>query len=328
MNHRNILITGITGQDGLFLSEKILSENKEHRIYGTTRGKQSKEFLSNLNVISKDINFSNISLVSIDLKNKIEVEKLISDIKPYMIFHLSGPSSVYESYEDPITTKETIKSIFNNITESCINQKILPSFFNASSSETFSNDNFKPLNEKSKFNPRSPYAEAKYELYRKTEELRNLYGWKIKSGIMFNHESQFRGENYLIMKIINQAIKIRSGNSNKLEIGSLSYIRDWSYAGDIADAIYRINTSNLAEDYVIGSGVGNTIKNLVEIIFSYFELDYKEFIVINKSLLRNGDPISIVSDPSKISNELNWKTQIDFENLIDICIKFKLSESY
>ena len=117
-----------------------------------------------------------------------------------MIFHLAGPSSVYESYLNPSETKETINSIYNNITESCIRQRIFPALFNASSSETFSKDNNKPLNEQSKFEPRSPYAEAKYRLFERTVELRNLYDWNTKSGIMFNHESQFRNDNYLIMK--------------------------------------------------------------------------------------------------------------------------------
>jgi len=273
MNYQDVLITGITGQDGIFLSKKILSENKKYRIFGTTRGFESKSFFNNLKLITQDINFENISLIPIDLESKIEVEKLISDIKPHMIFHLSGPSSVYESFINPFGTKKTIKLIFNNIIESCVEQKVFPSFFQASSSETFSKDNDKPLNEQSKFEPRSPYAEAKYELYKKSQELRNLYNWNIKSGIMFNHESQFRGNKYLIMKIINEAIKIKSGKSKNLEVGSLSYVRDWSYADDIAEAIYRINASDLAEDYVIGSGVGNTIEYLIERVFVHLDLD-------------------------------------------------------
>ena len=151
----------------------------------------------------------------------------------------------------------------------------LPSFFEAGSSEMFSNKNKNPLNEDSKFETRSPYARAKYENFVRIKELRESYGWDIKTGIMFNHESQFRDSDYLFMKIINGAIDIRNKKIQKLTIGSLDYIRDWSYAGDIAKAIYKINNSGKANTYVIGSGKGHEIRNVVEIVFDEFNLNKK-----------------------------------------------------
>ena len=177
------------------------------------------------------------------------------------------------------------------------------------------------LNENSPFSPNSPYAEAKLINHLKVKELNENYNWPIFSGIMFNHESEFRGKDYLIMKIIRSAKEISLNPNKRLTLGSLDYIRDWSYASDTVNAIYEITSKGSASDYVIGSGVGKTIKEMVDHIFNYFNLDWTNFVDINQSLLREGDPIRIVSDPSKLKMELNWNTKINFNQMLDKCIK-------
>ena len=186
--------------------------------------------------------------------NKKAVSKLIKDIGPDQIFNLSGPSSVYNSYLNPKKTDKTINEIFDNLIYGCIENKIYPNFFQASSSEMFANSTQK-LDESSAFDPKSPYATAKLNIHLKIPSLRENYNWKINSGIMFNHESEFRNDEYLIMKIINGALKIKNGNHEILTLGSLDLIRDWSYAKDVVEAVHCINHFSNGDDYVIGSGV-------------------------------------------------------------------------
>ena len=140
---------------------------------------------------------------------------------------------------------------------------------------------------------------------------------------MFNHESEFRKNNYLFMKIINSAINIKKGKQNFLEIGSLDYIRDWSYAGDIADGIFQIATKGSEFSYVLGSGEGTSIGTVVETAFNFLDLDFENYLKIDSSILRPNDPKVIVSNPKKINNQLGWKTQFKVEDIIEKIIKSK-----
>jgi GDPmannose 4,6-dehydratase len=161
-------------------------------------------------------------------------------------------------------------------------------------------------------------------LHSKVYELRNNNDWNIKSGVMFNHESEYRLENFLVMKIINTVIDIYSQKTSELIVGSLEYKRDWSYAYDIVKAINLIIDETNPVDYVIGSGTGNTILDMIKYVFEYFNLDYQEYIKVDNTLLREGDPIEIVSDPSLIYNNLGWKTEVTFQNMLVKIIEFKL----
>ena len=147
----------------------------------------------------------------------------------------------------------------------------------------------------------------------------------ISSGILFNHESEFRDDNYLIMKIINTAINLNDGLEDTLSIGSMDVVRDWSFAGDIADAIINIALDNKPEDYVIGSGIGHSINQMVSQVFSYFDLDYTKHTIVDDSLLREGDPEVIISNPNKIKTKFRWNNKVSFEELINRCINFKLN---
>ena len=193
-------------------------------------------------------------------------------------------------------------------------------FFQASSSEMFSNANNQNLDEKSNFGPRSPYSEAKLQNHQKTIEYWKTYNWKIYSGIMFNHESEFRGEDYLFMKIINSARLIKFKKLKKFTVGSLDYQRDWLFAGDVVKAITKIMNNGKDYNYVIGSGEANSIHNLIEIVFEYFDLKWEKYINVDPSLLRKNDPKIICSNPKKLMSELNWKNEYSFEKLVHRCI--------
>jgi len=319
------LITGITGQDGLHLTGKILSADNNDSVLGITRTLPNKSFFKNLEYLTPKADFNKVKLSSIDMLNSYEVEKIITDYRPDMIFNLSGPSSVYNSFTNPQNTLDSIYGIFNNLANACVKNKNLCGFFQPSSSEMFKDSKGERLTEESELEPLSPYAKAKYSVHNQVKELRDEYDWNINSGILFNHESEFRKNDYLFMKVINNAIAIKSGHKEKITLGSLDLIRDWSYAGDIANAIFLMTKNNVKKDYVIGSGDGNSIESLVNKVFSYFNLEFKDYISIDKKLLRENTPKTIIANPEKISAELGWQVQVEFDDLIEKCISYKLT---
>ena len=323
----NILITGISGQDGIFLTKSLLDKNEELIIHGTTRN-NSQEFI-NKQLKKVGTNYlQNLKIYNLDLENKNEVENLVANVRPNKIFNLSGPSSVYDSFTNPKQTENTILTIFNNLIEVLISKDMKCNFFQASSSEMFSTNLDGKTDELSKLEPNSPYAKAKVTNHNKLLGLINEYQWNMTSGIMFNHESEFRENNYLTSKIINTAFQIYKKREDKLIIGSLDYVRDWSFAGDIMEAASILTFNDAKGSYVLGSGVGKSIKDLVQIVFSYFNLDWDKYVVVDNSLLRSGDPKIKISDPSKIFNEYGWKTKLSFEDLMERCIEKKLSISF
>ena len=319
------LITGITGQDGLFLTNHLLKKGSNQEIYGVSRLKKLDKFYNDLGYINSDLNLNNLHISNVNLLNQKEINQYIKDIEPDYIFNLSGPSSVYNSYKNPEKTISNIKTIFDNLINACVEQNNFCNFFQASSSEMFKESN-EVLDETSSFGPISPYAKAKYDVHIYLNDLRAKFDWNINSGIMFNHESEFRDDDYLFMKIINAAINIKHGKEKELIIGSLDIKRDWSYAKDVVEAISLITEEKNGDDYVIGSGKGHSIKELVDTIFSYFNLNFENYVIINEKLLRKGDPLKIISNPIKIKEDLGWGIQTSFEDLILKCINYKLSK--
>ena len=319
---KNIFITGITGQDGLFLTSKILDSEENIKIFANSRSNNHSIFFNKLATISNN-NFNNIEFLNIDLDNYKQAESFLTDIKPEIIYNLSGPSSVYKSISDNGYTYKKIINIFENIINSTLSVNgYFPSIFQSSSSEMFGENNNGEFNEDSSLLPLTPYAEAKYKNHLKVLELSNK-GLNIKSGIMFNHESEFRTNEYLIMKIINSTINIKNKKEKKLTLGSLNQVRDWTFAGDVTDAIYKITNLGSSDSYVIGAGRSNEIKDIVKIVFAYFNLDWEEFVEEDNKLLRDGSLKKVIANPQKITKELGWEAKLSFEDLILRCIEKK-----
>lgn len=318
------LITGITGQDGIHLTNFLLSSKKVDSILGISRSSDNTKFFQNLNYLNNSLDTKKISLNNSNLNNENEVSNIIRDYKPDFIFNLSGPSSVYNSIKKPDDSYNSIISIFNNLINACIVNKRFINFFQPSSSEMFADNGNLKLNEHSKFAPLSPYAKAKYDIHQKISNLRNEHCWNLNSGILFNHESEFRKDEYLFMKIINNAIQIKNKKITSFTLGSLDLIRDWTYAKDTTEAMYYIIEDSVGDDYVIGSGEGKSIKELVLTVFDFFDLDYSNYINIDPKLLRRKTPNTIVADTKKINNKIGWSNNTSFESLIEKCIKFKL----
>ena len=319
---KKVLIIGITGQDGLFLARHLLESNPQTEIYGTSRNRINNKFYKNLEILNIKNN-ENIKLLEVDLLDSKSVNNLIKGITPDAVYNLSGPSSVYESISNPKISNE-IKNIFNNLINSLILENNFCKFFQSSSSEMFGPSNFK-LNENSYFSPNSPYSLAKLNNHIRVSELREKYDWKIYSGIMFNHESEFRTNDFLIMKIIEGALNIKNKRSNLLTIGSLDIVRDWSYAGDVVEAIQAILQEGKEFNYNIASGKSHRIKNIIEIVFSYLDLNWVKYVNVDSSLLREGDHAHREADITKILNHTSWKPKTSLEIFLENIIKFKMS---
>ena len=323
---QKVLITGITGQDGLFLTNILLHSQKKYEIVGITRALNSRDiFYNNLKNITKKEGFNNsIELVDVNLLNPKAIEDLIKSFSPDFVYNLSGPSSVYNSFIDK-SIHNSILNIFENLTGALIKNNLFPKFFQASSSELFSNSE-KPLSETSALLAKSPYAEAKLLNHFKVFSLKENYSWPIFSGLMFNHESEFRKKEYLFMKIIQYVEDLnKNGFKQKLKIGSLNIKRDWSFAGDICEAIYLISHFANSSSYVLGSGKSVSINYIIDFIFKYYDLNYKDFVVTDKKLLRKGDPNNIISNPQKIKKELGWEVKYSIDDLLIRCIQKKFT---
>ncbi len=314
---QKILITGITGQDGIFLASKLLKKNIE--VFGITRNRNLKYLKTCLTSLSVQ-NFNKLNLIEADLLHSKSLEILFKKFNFTDVYNFSGPSSVYTSLVDNGQTKNEIIKIFENLITASLNMEKLPNFFQASSSEMFGPNNLNMLNEKSSFNPISPYAVGKLHNHNKVLELAKQYSWNIKSGIMFNHESEFRKNNYLFTKVINAAKKIKKNEIKKLSLGSLDYCRDWTFSGDVVDAAMLALDSGSHPSYVIGTGISKSIRELVELTFNYFDLDWTKYIEIDEKLLRKNDPIKVIADPKLIMKELNWQPTISFQSLVNRCI--------
>ena len=317
---KKVLITGISGQDGIFLTSKLLNK-KKYRVFGVSRSSEEK-FIEKLSTLNHE-NFDNLKLYNINQFDQQSVDSMFDEVKPNIIFNLSGPSSVYNSLNDNNLSKNNIIKIFDNLINSSFKLDHFPKFFQASSSEMYGLNNKEILSENDEFSPNSPYAEGKYHIHKKIIEMNKNKGLDIKSGIMFNHESEFRSDDYLFMKIINFALNAKKGQT--LEVGSLKYIRDWSFASDIVDAMYDITLHGKSDIYCIGSGQGNTIEELASIIFEKCNLNYKEFIKENKDILRKNDPQTRICNPKKINDEFGWAPSISFEELVHRCINKKFN---
>ena len=315
-----ILITGISGQDGIFLTKLIKEEYSNFNIVGTSRNLSSSQFLKKLNINDLKEN-QVINLVNLNLENKQEVSKFLTDFSPNIVFNLTGPSSVYESIKNS-SIENKITKIFDNLIQGLLESKNLCNFFQASTSEMYGlNNKLEIYDETCKFIPNSPYASGKLSNHKKICSLRNEYNWNIYSGIMFNHESEYRKNEYLFMKVINTAYKIKNKKESTLKLGSLEYFRDWSYAKDIVEGIMLLTQEGTEFDYVLGSGVGTSIEQLVEIIFNLFDLDYKNYVEVDSTILRTNDPKVIISNPNKIYKELGWKTNHTLDNFIEKVVK-------
>ncbi len=313
---KKAIITGITGQDGSYLAELLLS--KGYQVYGFV----SRESIENPSEKFKNIAKikNDLTLISVSITEILSLYKIIGKILPDEFYHLAAKSFVNYEMEDEIS----IMDVNFNSTLHILNviKELVPAcrFFFAGSSEMFGEPDCCPQNEKSSFNPRSIYGIAKIASYYLLKNFRAKENIFASIGIMYNHESPRRGPQFVVKKIVSSAVKIAYGEMEKLELGNLEARRDWGYAPDYVEAMWLILQQKKADDYIISTNKLHKVKDVVKIVFDYFGLDYKKYVVSNEKFFRKEEKINLCGDSQKIRN-LGWKETKSFEKIIEEMIE-------
>lgn len=319
---KKALIIGVSGQDGSFLSQKLLK--KGYKVYGTSRDLACNQFLNLKSLgILDDIVLESMSLV--DYENVFEV---INRIKPDEIYNLAGQTSVSLSFTKPVDAIQSILIGTVNLLEviKIVNKDI--KFYNAGSSECFGDTGINSANEDTLLKPLSPYAIAKSASLWHVNNYRNMYGIFAVTGILFNHESGLRNDNFVTKKIIKSAVDIHLGIKKKLKLGNLNVIRDWGWAPEYVDAMWLMLQQDVPENYVIATGESHSLQEFVETAFSYFGLKWTEHVEFEENLQRPNELMSSYANPTKAHKKLNWSAKVKFKELISILTNEELRGRY
>ena len=321
---KTALITGITGQDGSYLTELLLE--KGYTVYGIIR-RSSSFNTARIDHIYEDPHQrgAKLHLVYGDLNDASSLNKIIRTIRPDEIYHLGAQSHVRVSFDVPeytgeITALGTVR-LLEAIRESGVETK----FYHASSSEMFGSA-APPQNESTPFQPRSPYAAAKVYAHWMTVNYREGYNLFAANGILFNHESPRRGETFVTRKITKAAARIKIGIQDKLFLGNLDAQRDWGYAGDYIEAIWSILQQPKAADYVIATGETHSVRDFLDEAFSYLDLDWKKYVEIDPRYYRPTEVDVLKGDYSKAKLELGWEPKVHFKQLVRKMIDHDLQD--
>jgi GDPmannose 4,6-dehydratase len=306
------LITGITGQDGSYLAEFLLS--KGYKVYGLIRRSSTINF-------ERLVDFQDsIELLSGDLLDQNSLINALKASEPQEVYNLASQSFVPTSWSQPVLTGEFTALGVTRMLEAIrvVNPRI--KFYQASSSEMFGMVRKSPQNESTPFYPRSPYGVAKLYGHWITVNYRESYDLFACSGILFNHESPRRGIEFVTRKVTYAAARIKLGLQQKLKMGNLDAERDWGYAGDFVQAMWMMLQQDQAKDYVIGTGTSHSVRRLLEVAFSHLGMDYKQYVELDSALLRPAEVVHLLADPSKARRELLWNPTVTFENLIQTMV--------
>ena len=306
---KKALITGITGQDGSYLAELLLS--KGYEVHGIIREKYPVDSV-NLSIVQRKV-----SVYAIDIANYSAIRELISSMKPDEIYHLAAQSNVAASFNDEIGTLDVNINSTHCILSSVKETSPRSKFYFAASSEMFGRALSGPQNEKTPFNPVSPYGISKVTGFYLTRMFREAYGIFACSGILFNHESPRRGAAFVTRRITQAVARIKSGAQKELTLGNLTIARDWGFAPDYVRAMWLMLQQDVPDDYVIGTGESHTIKEFLTIAFSRAGLDWEQFVKSDSSLFRPIDIITMLADNTKARTVLKWAPTISFKELVE-----------
>lgn len=312
------LITGITGQDGSYLAELLLS--KGYEVHGLIR-RASTFNTSRLDHIYTDPHEpqARLHLHYGDLSDSGQLTHLIYSIQPSEIYHLGAQSHVRVSFDTPENTGEVTALGTTRVLEAIKRSGVACRFYQASSSEMFGSA-LPPQSEGTAFYPRSPYGAAKIYAYWMTVNYREANGLFACNGILFNHESPRRGETFVTRKVTRAVAHIVAGRQKSLYLGNLDAKRDWGFAPEYVESMYRMLQADHPDDYVVGTGETHTVKELVEEAFGYAGLDYHDFIQEDPKYLRPTEVDVLIADPGKAQRQLGWKPNIAFRDLVRIMV--------
>jgi GDPmannose 4,6-dehydratase len=312
------LITGITGQDGSYLSEFLLE--KGYRVYGMIRRSSSPNLSRIAHLVDK------VTLLDGDLTDESSLDTAVRMAQPNEIYNLASQSFVPTSWNQPTLTGNVtgvgLARLLEAVRRNCKDAKV----YQASSSEMFGIAEESTQNERTRFHPRSPYACAKVYAYHMAVNYRESYGMFICNGILFNHESPRRGLEFVTRKISNAVARIHHGLDKELRLGNLEAKRDWGYAGEYVKTMWLMLQQEKPDDYVIATGEAHSIKEFAQLAFEEVELNWKDHVVIDERLLRPADVHVLCGDASKAKRILGWKPETTFDQLVKVMVRADLEE--
>ena len=322
---KKALITGITGQDGSYLSELLL--NKDYIVHGVIR-RSSSFNTGRIAHLFQDVHEESVRLHLHygDLIDGSRLERLIDSIEPDEIYNLGAQSHVRVSFDQPVYTSDVVALGTLRLLEAIrsVGAERSVRFLQASSSEMFGGLGEGAQNEKTHFSPRSPYACAKVFAYHQACNYRDAYGMYVSNGIMFNHESPRRSQTFVTRKITSGLARILSGKGKKIYLGNLDAMRDWGYAGDYVEGIWLMLQQSQPDDYVLATGETHSVKEFLEEAFSLVDLDWRKYIEIDPRYFRPTEVDRLQGDATKARETLGWVPKTDFRNLVRIMVKSDL----
>lgn len=311
------LITGITGQDGSYLAELLLE--KGYQVHGTYRRTSAPNFDRIQHLVDR------ISLHQTDLGDMASLTRLISKVRPSELYNLAAQSFVASSWDQALLTSDTTGVGVARILEAI--RLVDPSirFYQASSSEMFGKVHETPQRETTPLHPRSPYGCAKAFAHYMTINYRESYNMFACSGMLFNHESPRRGPEFVTRKISLGAARIKRGLASELRLGNLDAKRDWGFAGDYVEAMWLMLQQPVAEDYVIGTGVTQSVREFVRLVFEAIDLDPEKHVVIDPQFYRPAEVDLLLADPTKAKKQLGWSPKVHLQQLAEMMVASDLS---
>tara|TARA_B100000965_G_C19600568_1_gene762368 strand:+ start:173 stop:1207 length:1035 start_codon:yes stop_codon:yes gene_type:complete len=312
-------ITGVTGQDGYYLAKLLLE--KGYEVHGIIR--RSSNFNTDRldSLISEYGEDDTLKLYYSDLLDASSLNNLINSIEPDEIYNLAAQSHVAVSFKNPLYSAQT--SVIGPITllEAVKNSKKEIKYYQASSSEMFGGVDESSLNENSKFIPKSPYAVGKVFAHEITKVYRESYGLFAVNGILFNHESPFRGETFVTRKITRAVGRINNGLQNKVTLGNLDAYRDWGFAGDYVNGMYLMMQHSMPDDWVLATGETHSVREFAELAFKEIGLNYEDYVVTDSRYQRPNEVNHLLGDPSKAKSELGWELKTSFSDLVKLMVE-------
>jgi GDPmannose 4,6-dehydratase len=321
---KRALITGVTGQDGSYLAEFLLE--KGYEVHGVVR-RSSTFNTSRLEGIYRDPHEedSKFHLHYGDITDGVGISNLLRKVEPNEIYNLAAQSHVKVSFEMPDYTAQVDAVGTIRLLEAVRAAKIDTKFYQASTSELFGNTP-PPQSEITQFAPQSPYAAAKLFSYWVVRNYRDAYGMHATNGILFNHESPRRGETFVTRKITMAAARIKLGLDSKLYLGNLNAIRDWGYAPEYVESMWKMLQQNKPDDYVVATGVGATVRDFCEASFLAVGLNYEDYVVSESRYMRPTEVNALIGDPTKASEILGWKAKTHWRELAKIMVDSDLEK--
>ncbi len=316
--NKTALITGITGQDGSYLAELLLS--KGYRVCGMVRRSSTENFQRIEHIRDQ------VELFQADLLDQTSIMSLLDQVRPHEVYNLAAMSFVPTSWRQPVLTAEFtavgVTRMLDAIRHVCPSAR----FYQASSSEMYGKVQETPQSETTPFYPRSPYGVAKVYGHYITVNYRESYNMFACSGILFNHESPRRGLEFVTRKITHGVARIKMGMAHELRLGNLQAKRDWGFAGDYVRAMWLMLQQDQADDYVVGTGETHRVEEFVEIAFDHVGLDWRKYVIVDPAFYRPAEVDLLLGDPTKARQQLGWTREVSFPQLVKMMVDSDLAE--